>query len=172
MIGRSIYKLLQVVGLDIEQRQHMNDRRLNAQNRGTLSSSSTFVKSLTRPDFCMSYIHSVLDYVCQLVHLRRKCFGETYIYIFPSSSLNVVELFYCHDLPCRDCRSGQLRIDLELNATLTVSSMNLGVDLYSAVLRYHLIGDRHALVDWDALVNNRIVFHVRHTQHPVDLSNA
>jgi hypothetical protein len=42
---------------------------------------------------------------------------------------------------------------------LTVTSLDLGVDLDTAVLRYHVFGNRHTLVDRDTLLDDGVVLH-------------
>lgn len=42
---------------------------------------------------------------------------------------------------------------------LTVTSLDLGVDLDATVLWDHLVGNWDAFVDWDALLNYRVVLH-------------
>lgn len=74
---------------------------------------------------------------------------------------------------------------------LTVSSMDLCINLDSAVLGNHFIGDRNALMDRDTLFDNGVVFHARcrvsqglrwdmaawlislgHAKHTIDLGDA
>lgn len=54
----------------------------------------------------------------------------------------------------------------------TVSSMNLRIDLNPTILGDHLIRDGNALKNRDALVDDRIVLHVRHAQHTIDLRDS
>ena len=44
----------------------------------------------------------------------------------------------------------------------TVSSMNFRINLYAAVLRYELLRYWYSLMNWDALINDGIVFHIGH----------
>lgn len=41
----------------------------------------------------------------------------------------------------------------------TVTGLDLGVDLDATVLRYHLFGNGDALMDRDALLDDRVVLH-------------
>jgi len=55
---------------------------------------------------------------------------------------------------------------------LTVTGLDLGINLDTAIRRNHVVGNRHPLVNGDTLVNNSIVLHVGHAEHPVNLCDA
>ena len=50
--------------------------------------------------------------------------------------------------------------------------MNLRIDLDPRVLRDQLLGNGDALQDRDALLHDRVVFHVAHAEHAIDLGDA
>lgn len=53
---------------------------------------------------------------------------------------------------------------------LTVTGLDLRVDLDATVLRNHLFGNGDALVDRDALIDNRVVLHAAPPLASVDRS--
>lgn len=59
-----------------------------------------------------------------------------------------------------------------MGATLTVTGLDLCVNLDTAICRNHVVGNRDALMDRDALVDDSVVLHVTHTKHAVNLRDT
>src|SRR5262245_9755368 len=49
-----------------------------------------------------------------------------------------------------------------------IAGGELGLDLHPRVRRNHVVGERHPLVDGDALADERVAFHVAHRREAVD----
>src|SRR5215813_5271806 len=53
-----------------------------------------------------------------------------------------------------------------------IAGGELGLDLHARVRRNHVVGQRHAFVDGDALADERVAFHVAHRGEAMDAGNA
>src|SRR2546423_1695558 len=69
------------------------------------------------------------------------------IYVIPSPPLHGIQLLHRQDLPGRE-----------------VSRMDLCVNFHPTVLRNQFIRNRYSFMNWNALLHNRIVLHITHTQ--------
>lgn len=106
----------------------------------------------------------MLAQCCWVVSIVGICAvgQKTYVNILPGTALHTGQFLHGHDFAGCDYTSiSIIASDTAWSISiLTVSSMNLGIDLNASILRDHLIWNRHAFVNRDTLAHDGVVLHI------------